>query len=297
MTAPRQILAGTTYLVTRRCAQRQFLLTPSATTNAIFMYVLAVAARRYGVRVHAFCALSNHFHLVVTDPQARLPAFSQYLDALIARAMNASLGRWEAFWAPASYSAVVLASPDDVVDKAAYVLANPVAAGLVRRGREWSGAWSAPEQVGGAELRIARPATFFRADGDLPETIELGLAVPPGFGTAFEFRSALIDALEARESSARQMLADDAREVVARTPVRSPNAVAKPGSVERRRQLSPRIAARDRWKRIEVLTRLVEFLRSYRDALRARRAGVANVVFPAGTYLLRIAHGVPCAAT
>jgi REP element-mobilizing transposase RayT len=41
--------------------------------------------------VHAWCVLSNHYHLVVTDPDARLPAFMQYLDSLVARAMNASL--------------------------------------------------------------------------------------------------------------------------------------------------------------------------------------------------------------
>ncbi|ABS26525.1 protein of unknown function DUF1568 [Anaeromyxobacter sp. Fw109-5] len=116
MTAPRQVLPGTTYLVTRRCAQRQFLLRPSAVVNEVFLYVLAVAAERFGVLVHAFCVLSNHFHLVVTDPDAQLPAFEQYLDSLVARALNASLGRWEAFWAPSSYSAVALVSPEDVLD-------------------------------------------------------------------------------------------------------------------------------------------------------------------------------------
>jgi REP element-mobilizing transposase RayT len=150
MTAPRQVLAGTTYLVTRRCAQRQFLLKPRAAVNQAFPYLLAVAALRYGVQVHAYCVLSNHLHLVVTDGEGRIPAFHQFLDALLARALNASLGRWEAFWAPNSYSAVARASAADVVAKAAYVLANPVAAGLVRHGREWPGPWSSPEQIGGA---------------------------------------------------------------------------------------------------------------------------------------------------
>src|SRR5512135_2878831 len=157
MTAPRQILPGTTYLVTRRCAQRQFLLRPSRATNQTFLYVLALAAARYRVRVHAFCVLSNHVHLVVSDPEANLPAFHQFLDALIARAVNASLGRWEAFWAPDTYSAVRLVSPRDVVDKAAYVLANPVEAGLVAAGAAWPGLWSTPERIGGDPLVVARP--------------------------------------------------------------------------------------------------------------------------------------------
>ena len=111
MTAPRQVLPGITYLVTRRCSQRQFLLRPSRASNQIFLYLLALAAARYRIRVHAFCVLSNHFHMIVTDPDAHLPAFHQFLDALVARAVNASLGRWEAFWAPNSYSAVRLLSP------------------------------------------------------------------------------------------------------------------------------------------------------------------------------------------
>src|SRR5574340_1339961 len=85
MTAPRQVLPGTIYLVTRRCSERRFFLKPSKLTNAIFLYVLAVAAERYRIAVHAFCVLSNHYHLLVTDPDARLPAFVQYLDALVAR--------------------------------------------------------------------------------------------------------------------------------------------------------------------------------------------------------------------
>ena len=70
---------------------------------------------------------------------------------------------------------------------------------------------------------------------------------------------------------------------------------ARPGPGEPRRKLNPRVAARDKWKRIEALSRLVGFLRAYRDALSALRAGVRDVVFPTATYLLRIEHGVQCA--
>jgi hypothetical protein len=59
--------------------------------------------------------------------------------------------------------------------------------------------------------------------------------------------------------------------------------------------LKPRIASRDKWRRIEVLQQLKDFLCSYRDARLARRAGAPDVVFPAGTYHLRLMHGVQCA--
>jgi putative transposase len=297
MTAPRQILPGTTYLVTRRCAQRQFLLRPSALTNSIFLYVLAVAAQRFGMRVHAYCVLSNHFHLIVTDPDARLPAFEQYLDSLVARAMNASLGRWESFWAPSSYSAVALDSPTDILNKTAYVLANPVAAGLVRRGCEWPGLWSAPERIGGPPLTAQRPSTFFKPNGLMPEQAELALTVPPGFDSAHEFRDRVLEALDAVEERAQRERARDCRGFLGAVKVLALKPLARPAPGEAHRKLSPRIAACDKWKRVEALSRLVGFIRRYRDAWQARRAGRQGVLFPPGTYLLRIAHGVPCAAT
>ncbi|MFY3745080.1 transposase [Anaeromyxobacter sp. Red801] len=295
MTAPRQVLPGVSYLVTRRCFQRMFLLRPSPATNAIFLYVLAVAARRYGILVHAFCVMSNHFHLVVTDVDARLPEFEQYLNALVARAVNASLGRWESFWAPGSYSAVVLASPQDVVEKAAYVLTNPVKAGLVASAQAWPGLWSAPESIGAGALRAARPERFFRRSGPMPEEAQVALVPPPGFESAETFRAQLVDAIAAREHEIADAHARSgtgflgARRVLAQRPTGRPPVSAP------MRGLRPRVAARDPWKRIEALGRLAGFLRAYREAWRARRAGRADAVFPAGTYLLRVAHGVPCA--
>ncbi len=292
MTAPRQILPGATYLVTRRCFQRQFLLRPSTTTNEVFLYLLAVAARRFGIELHAYCVLSNHYHLVVTDRDARLPAFQQFFDALLARALNASLGRWETFWAPDSYSAVTLASPGDIVDKVGYVLANPVAAGLVRSARSWPGLWSAPEQSQGGALMVQRPKHFFDAKGSLPETVKLELVVPRGFESAEAFSNSVATALAEREE---QAVPDHRGRFlgVARVLAQKPSARPAPG--EARRKLNPRVAARDKWKRVEVLRRLLEFVRSYRAAWAARRDGAANVVFPYGTYLLRVVHGVPCA--
>jgi len=292
MTAPRQVLRFATYLVTRRCAQRQFFLKPSRTTNATFLYLLAVAARRFHIQVHAFCVLSNHFHLVLTDPHALLPAFHQFLDALVARAVNASLGRWESFWAPSSYSAVRLVDAEDILDKTAYTLANPVAAGLVRSGRQWPGLWSAPERVGGEGYKAKRPKDFFDPKGCLPEQEVLELTPPPGFESE-EFRERLTAALAEREQDAVRERGSflGVERVLAQEPT------GRPRSGEVRRGLNPRVAARDKWKRIEALGRLVDFLRSYRAAWKARQAGQTGVTFPLGTYLLRVLHQVPCAAS
>lgn len=293
MTAPRQVLPGATYLVTRRCSERRFFLRPSKATNELFLYVLAVAARRYDVLVHAFCVLSNHCHLVVTDRRGCLPAFMQYLDSLVARAMNASLARFEAFWASdGSYSAVLHGGPDDVVAKAAYVLANPVAAGLVRRGAEWPGLWTSPQQIGSARLTAKRPKAFFRSSGHLPETIELELSTPPGFASAAEFSGRLSRELHELEERHVREIASHGRGFLGATRVLTQRPFGRPAPGEPRFQLSPRVAARDKWKRIEAIFRLKTFLRDYRVAWLERKAGMPAVMFPAGTYHLRVMHGV-----
>jgi REP element-mobilizing transposase RayT len=263
-------------------------------TNQTFLYVLALAAERHGIEVHAICVLSNHAHIVLTDPHANLPAFQQFLDGLVARALNASLGRWEAFWAPDTYSAVRLVSPADIVDKAAYVLANPVEAGLVASGGAWPGLWSAPERIGGEPFVVERPKHFFDPKGGLPDRVTLMLTVPPGFASAEQFRGELHRALERREAAARSRYMGRGGFLgVARVLRQKPFARPKPG--EPRRGLNPRIASRDKWKRIEALGRLVDFLRSYRAAWKARRARDPDALFPHGTYLLRVLHDVPCA--
>ena len=294
MTAPRRILAGTSYLITRCCSERRFFLRPSALTCEIFQYVLAVAAKRYGLLVHAFCVLSNHYHLVVTDPFARLPDFQQYLDGILAKAMNCSLGRWESFWDPDSYSAVQLEDANAILDKMVYVLANPVAAGLVRYAAEWPGLWSDPSLIGGPPLVARRPSVYFDKDGPMPAEASLRLTPPPGFegdGTLVEtLRRRLIEA----EEAAAAELERENRSFLGAVRVRAQKPTTRPAPGEPRRELSPRVACRAKWKRIEALQRLAEFGRAYREALASWRSGVRDVMFPAGTWLMRVLHSVPC---
>lgn len=291
MTAPRQILFGTTSLVTRRCAQRQFLLRPSRTTNEVFRFLLGVTSKRYGIRLHAYCVLSNHYHLVLTDPDGHLPAFQRDLNGLLARALNASVAHWEDFWAPPSYSAVSLLTAADVLDKVAYTLANPVAAKLVRSARQWPGLWSAPEAIGAPPLRLKRPSHFFDPEGPLPETATLELTVPAGFESAEEFRARLVAALAHRESEAVRCASGflGVLKVLAQRPM------DRPRRHEPRRRLRPRVASRDKWRRIEALGKLKEFVSDYRRALESWRAG-SDAVFPAGTYHMRVLHGAACLA-
>ena len=99
MTEPRQILRNTTYLVTRRCTQRQLLLLPdqAGIIEGVFLYCLAYAASKTGVLIHGYCQLANHYHAIVTDVRGTLPRFMELLNLKITRAASFRRRR-EMFW-------------------------------------------------------------------------------------------------------------------------------------------------------------------------------------------------------
>lgn len=293
MTAPRQILPGTTYLVTRRCTQREFLLRPSPTTNAIIRYVLAVSAARSGIQLHAWCAMSNHIHLLLTDPNGRLPEFAHHFFGNAARALNVTLSRSQTLWDDAGYNATALMTPEAVVDSGAYLLANPVAAGLVESGRDWPGEWTDPELVGRGPVAVERPSVFFRKNGPMPERAVLELVPPPEF-TAEEFRDAVVETLADREREATAAVAASGRSFLGVRGVLEQPTTRRAASTEARGKLRPTIATRDKRRTLEELARRSEFLDRHRQARERFCAGARDVLFPAGTYWLRVSCGVAC---
>jgi putative transposase len=66
MSFPREVLPGRTYMITRRCTERQFLMRPDKETNNAFIYCLAEAAARFHIEVLFMAAMAispPHGHL------------------------------------------------------------------------------------------------------------------------------------------------------------------------------------------------------------------------------------------
>src|SRR6188474_2214777 len=178
MSLPRAVVPGRTYMITRRCSERRFFLRPDRRTNNAFLYCLAVAAQKYGVKVIFTATMSNHHHTGVLDVDGRLPDFLAHFHKLVAKHQNALRGRWEAMWAPEQTSAVELVEPDDIFEKMVYAFCNPVASHLVEKVRHWPGVTSLAATLSGQPLTATRPATFFRPDGDMPASVSLPLHLP-----------------------------------------------------------------------------------------------------------------------
>jgi REP element-mobilizing transposase RayT len=296
MSQPRQIAAGVTYLITRRTLRRHCLFRPDAAITQLIVYALAVSARRFGIEVHAVCAMSTHLHLVVTDVHAVLPRFLQFFHRIVALGTKV-LRAWEGpVWDHEATSVVRLLTPVAVVEKIAYVLANPVAAGLVRHAREWPGAKVNPDQLGGGELHARRPTAFFDpANPAWPASVTLPLALPPGVevGNVEDFRRDVTAELERQETQAH--------EEVHRRGLRFLGA-DRAGRVSPHDRITSFEALRDRnptfavgrgqggaWRAAVAAVRA--FRGCYRAALERWRVGVRTIVFPAGTWWMHVFHG------
>ncbi len=281
-------------MVTRRCTQRQFLLLPSKTINRIFQYCLAMAARDTGVSVHAACVLSNHYHIVVTDRRAELPRFVYILNKFVSKCVNAHRGRWENLFAGGSQASYVrLGDPDAVLEKTVYTITNPVKAGLVHQSALWPGVnlWRP------GKYKVRRPEIFFRDAGPAPKSITLELAPIPlqGSITPRETMERLGRAVAEREKALRANSRQQQKRFLGVARVLAQSPTDTPSTRAPRQRLGPRVASRNKWRRVELLQRLKEFWLEYKAALVAWRAGDHQVVFPVGVYKMRIEFGVRCA--
>jgi hypothetical protein len=228
--------------------------------------------------------MSNHYHLVATDPLARLPEFCAWLHEFVAKALNVHLGRRENFWATEPTSFVRLLTPEDVLAKVTYTLANPVAAGLVARGDDWPGL----RIYTPGRRKCQRPEGFFRSDGPTPDVEELEIvAAPVGVGDEQALLAIIDQAVRTNEESIREKFRRTERKFLGARRVLAQRPDAVPTTTEARREITPRIACRNKWLRFEAIARSLSFLRKYRQALRAWYDNLPGVPFPPGTYRMR----------
>jgi hypothetical protein len=203
--------------------------------------------------------------------------------------MNALRGRWENFWSSEQTSVLRLVDPTDVLDKMVYALTNPVKDNLVTRVTDWPGVNAFDAIVSGHSITAVRPSHFFREEGLMPPSATLTFSRPSEFaGMAHdEFAGLLRTRVEAAEADAEAKRHATGSRVLGRQGVLDQDWRDSPSSREPRRALSPRVAAKNKWSRIEALARNKDFGHCYRRAFQAFRNGIKDVRFPAGTFWLR----------
>ncbi len=232
------------------------------------------------------------YRLKPTPERVRLPEFMRDLNQLTAKVVNAARGRWGEVWDGDQPHVMRLLGERAVVEACAYVLGNPVKAGLVAHGREWPGFRTTPNGIGRVE-RFARPEAFFRADGEMPEEATLELASPPGVD-ASRFARALAARVEVVEAAARKAVRDAGRAFAGVRRILGTPWAQTAVTAETRREPKPKVAADDGETKKAYLGWLAEFRTAYATALERYLAGERGVLFPLGTYGMRRRFGVRC---
>ena len=93
--------------------------------------------------LHNFCIMPNHVHILLTISETLDKPFFNVLKSqkgFSATAANRLLGRTGPFWQPESYDHVVK-TPYEAARVRAYILNNPVRAGLVEEWQHWPGSY------------------------------------------------------------------------------------------------------------------------------------------------------------
>lgn len=307
MTQPRHIVPGRVCFVTARAVRRMFLFLPKREVVLVFEYLLAVAAREFGVHVHEVLCMSNHFHVLLTDVHGQLPDFMHYFDSLLARSLNACHKSSGSVFEK-EYGLVIDTDEDKVIEHAVYTLANPCADHLVRRSRQWPG-FSTLHLEYGQKVRIQRPNVGLWKEepvsnkrsgrrprckpSRLPDVIEFELVRPPvrrelGDVQLREEVRRMLDERELQLIEERRRAGKDVlgiRHVLAQRWNHSPK---EPEELFARK---PRVAGSG-WA--QELQRIREFVVAHARARARFLAGYRNVLWPVGTWLMRVRHGVPC---
>ena len=132
-----------------------------------FLDTLAQACEKTGWQVHAFCLMSNHFHLVVETPQANLCVGMKWLLGTYTMRFNRSHGYWGHLFG-GRYKAQMIddATRATCEPSATTVHLNPARAGLVAaHDKMESYVWSSYPLY----LRPARRPAWLRVDRLLGE--------------------------------------------------------------------------------------------------------------------------------
>jgi len=132
------VFCGAVYHVMARGNRKQMIFTDSRDRRQ-FLKIVAIALQKFGAECYGYSLMGNHYHLVIHTPRGNIARVMHHVDMLYARYVN-----WRhrvtghLFEAP--YTAILIDDTSYLRNAIAYVLRNPVEAGLVKAAEQWP--WS-----------------------------------------------------------------------------------------------------------------------------------------------------------
>jgi len=189
---PRLTLAQQLHHVIQRGNNRQPIVVDTADRERL-VALWAEHAPRFGVALHAYVLMDNHFHLLVTPSTAEgLPQFMQAVGRSYVRSFNDRHARSGTLW-EGRYRATVLQAERYLLPCMVYLDLNPVRAGLVAEARDF--AWSSHHHYAGLRSdRFLSPHPLYWALGNTPFAREAAYAERVREGNSAPEQTLLTDA-------------------------------------------------------------------------------------------------------
>jgi REP element-mobilizing transposase RayT len=122
-----------------------------------FLDALSEGVDRFGWICHAYCLMTNHYHLLVETPNANLSRGMQQLNGVYTQAFNRRHGR-VGHVLQGRFKSIIVEKESHLLELVRYVVLNPVRAKLVRHPRQWE--WSSYRATAGE----VRPPDFLTVD-------------------------------------------------------------------------------------------------------------------------------------
>jgi putative transposase len=178
----RLTLPGYPHHVIQQGNNRQTIFN-SASDYQVMLNLLDENAKRFGVAVHAYVLMSNHFHLLVTPTDLTgLPQMMQAVGRRYVRYFNDIQGRSGTLWEGRFKSTLIQPVPH-LLACMVYIDLNPVRGGLVIQARDYP--WSSYGHYTGLHNdRLITPHALVWALGNTPfareavyaELVQIGIS-------------------------------------------------------------------------------------------------------------------------
>jgi putative transposase len=139
MTRPLRIeFPGALYHVTARGDQLNAIYRDD-TDRYIWLDVLGLVCARFHLVVHAYCQMTNHYHLMLETAEGNLGQGMRQLNGIFSQRVNRRHGLVGHVF-QGRYKAVLVQKEAHLLELARYIVLNPLRAGMVASDGEWH--WS-----------------------------------------------------------------------------------------------------------------------------------------------------------
>jgi len=139
MARPLRIeFAGALYHITSRGDRREDIYLDDD-DRVCFLDVLAEVCDRFNWACHAYCLMSNHYHLLVETHEPTLGRGMRQLNGVYTQRFNRTHARVGHVF-QGRYKAILVEKDSYLLELARYIVLNPVRAGMVSSARDWP--WS-----------------------------------------------------------------------------------------------------------------------------------------------------------